>query len=379
MNTSTNSGDPRIVWFHMDGSVETPIMRRRKWYNERRQRKLYSARAKTKASSLMQRFTLPQTLLETPRVPRMYEPTAVMQRNETKLRRNLWLETDKDCEPQHEWQTTFHPTCNDMHELDLTDLTLTFAKTATTNNTSHPADASRLYVVATGGVRQAWSFNVNDFGVTAKTSSTRTQQPKQQRLALKMTRYNLELSEVNFISHQMDATISERLGASKKIVDIYNFCGNSALHEFAHDDLHSHIRMLGRRERLERQKSKRRRYKSSTALERLQLAIDTATALADFHSIDNGQEGRPSVAHTDLIDKQMISIVGDNGDVAWKLNDFNRARYIYQNKETRELCPYSTIGGFIGDLRAPEEFVKDRPSPQTAKVSDNGLVCFIPQ
>ena len=82
-------------------------------------------------------------------------------------------------------------------------------------------------------------------------------------------------------------------------------------------------------------------------MERLQLAIDTATALADFHSIDSGQEDRPSVAHTDLIDKQMISIVGENGDIAWKLNDFNRARYIYQNKETRELCPYTTIGGFI--------------------------------
>ena len=87
-------------------------------------------------------------------------------------------------------------------------------------------------------------------------------------------------------------------------------------------------------------------------------ATQAAIALATLHNID--QEGYPTIAHTDIAPAQFIK-VGDT----YKLNDFNRARFIaYRRDDTNVMCPYQ-VGSNPGKNRSPEEYNYE---PQTEKV-----------
>jgi serine/threonine protein kinase len=70
-------------------------------------------------------------------------------------------------------------------------------------------------------------------------------------------------------------------------------------------------------------------------------------------------EGRASLAHTDISLGQFVK-VGNQ----YKLNDFNRARFIRWNNETHTACPY-WVGSNPGRFRSPEEY---RYDPQSEKV-----------
>jgi hypothetical protein len=84
-------------------------------------------------------------------------------------------------------------------------------------------------------------------------------------------------------------------------------------------------------------------------------ATQAAIALATLHNID--QEGYPTIAHTDIAPAQFIKVQD-----TYKLNDFNRARFIaYHNNK---MCPYE-IGVNPGKNRSPEEYNHE---PLTEKV-----------
>ena len=80
--------------------------------------------------------------------------------------------------------------------------------------------------------------------------------------------------------------------------------------------------------------------------------------LAAAHNFD--REGRASIAHTDIAPGQYIKING-----FYKLNDFNRARFLLWNAKKKEICTYE-IGSNPGKNRSPEEYDYE---PQTEKVS----------
>jgi hypothetical protein len=75
-------------------------------------------------------------------------------------------------------------------------------------------------------------------------------------------------------------------------------------------------------------------------------ATQTAIALAAVHNID--REGYPSIAHTDISPAQYVKVGG-----VYKLNDFNRARFIAYNGD--EPCPF-LVGSNPGKNRSPEEY-----------------------
>lgn len=93
-------------------------------------------------------------------------------------------------------------------------------------------------------------------------------------------------------------------------------------------------------------------------------ATQAAIALATVHNID--EEGYPTIAHTDIAPAQFIKV-----NDTYKLNDFNRARFIaYRHTVTNhsdengtttgtgtadEMCPYY-IGSNPGKNRSPEEY-----------------------
>lgn len=79
--------------------------------------------------------------------------------------------------------------------------------------------------------------------------------------------------------------------------------------------------------------------------------------MADAHTFDF--KDRATIAHTDIAAGQWIMIKG-----MYKLNDFNRARFILRNKRTGENCPYF-VGKNPGKNRSPEEYNYD---PQSEKV-----------
>ena len=79
--------------------------------------------------------------------------------------------------------------------------------------------------------------------------------------------------------------------------------------------------------------------------------------LAAVHNTD--KEGRSAIAHTDISPTQFVRV----GDI-FKLNDFNRARFLRNNIEDGSVCPFK-VGHNPGKNRAPEEYAY---KPETEKV-----------
>lgn len=168
----------------------------------------------------------------------------------------------------------------------------------------------------------------------------------------------------------------ERLTKSNFVVDIYGMCGNSGLFEFADGgDIKDAIIPKGDEKK-----------KNMTQLEKLHIgkstldcwscnaektsshpcsnialllkATQASMGLAAVHNVD--KEGRSSIAHTDISPSQYIRVDG-----IYKLNDFNRARFLRWNHHKEQACPYF-IAKNPGKNRSPEEYAY---KAQSEKVS----------
>ena len=82
--------------------------------------------------------------------------------------------------------------------------------------------------------------------------------------------------------------------------------------------------------------------------------------MADTHNVD--KEGKATIAHTDIGPDQFIMIDG-----RYKLNDFNRARFLLEYRHNHTICPYY-VGKNPGKNRSPEEYAY---GPQTEMVRRN--------
>jgi hypothetical protein len=168
----------------------------------------------------------------------------------------------------------------------------------------------------------------------------------------------------------------ERLTKSNFVVDIYGFCGNSGLFEYADggdikDALFPHGKKKSNITQLDKlrigklaidcwscESETRRLNPVFQNLNSVLKATQASIGLAAVHNID--KEGRASIAHTDISPSQFIQIDG-----IYKLNDFNRARFLRWNNETDKACPYY-IGKNPGKNRSPEEY---KYKAQSEKVS----------
>ena len=90
-------------------------------------------------------------------------------------------------------------------------------------------------------------------------------------------------------------------------------------------------------------------------------------ALASVHNID--VEGRASIAHTDIAPGQFVKVK----DI-FKLNDFNRARFIRWSKSKNKACRF-TVGKNAGKNRSPEEY-KYEPESEKVGLLLHGLFCL---
>lgn len=218
------------------------------------------------------------------------------------------------CKAQYDWMLMSFPTCNSVHEMDLTDLQATSKQ------------SMRVAILGSGFWRDVWKIK---HGII------------NEQVVLKSLRYKHEWEDRNYDRHRRDAVATERLTWSPNIVNIYAYCGNSGVYEFAPGgDIDEALFY-----------SDAPKWNST---ERLVVAFQVASAIADAH--DSERNGIPTLAHTDITTAQFVHMDG-----TYKLNDFNRCRFIPVNQRTNENCGFN-VGNNPGTFRAPEEYAYDLES-----------------
>mmetsp|Transcript_25629 Transcript_25629/g.74150 ORF Transcript_25629/g.74150 Transcript_25629/m.74150 type:complete len:522 (-) Transcript_25629:3442-5007(-) len=231
----------------------------------------------------------------------------------------------QECRVQYEWQLALRSTCNEVHQTDMNDLR------------AEIKSEERARIVASGFWRDTWV--VRDYA--------------QREWALKTMRYEHEFEPRNFDRHRRDALASERLSSSDNVVDIFSYCGNTGVYDFVSGgDINDAIWPL-----------ENDNFNTTTSItiltkvERLDIALQVATAIADMHNVDV----HPSIAHTDITPGQFLR----TAEGKCKLTDFNRVRFLRRNMTSPGVpCSY-IVGRNPGKFRSPEEY---NHTQQTEKV-----------
>lgn len=220
------------------------------------------------------------------------------------------LETDT-CKAQYEWQLSSKPACNLLMEHDLTHLELD-------QNNEEPF----VRILSNGYWRDVWKMQENG-----------------EMTVLKTLRYEHDYKPRNYDRHRRDAVAMEQLSSSQWVMNIYAFCGNSGIFEYADGGSLDDSLFADDEE-----------VKKWSPSEKVVVAYQVASGLAAVHN--HPKEGVAAIAHTDITASQYV-YVGSDG--VYKLNDFNRCRFLPWNVATNSTCSFE-IGNNPGTFRSPEEF-----------------------
>ena len=228
-----------------------------------------------------------------------------------------------ECTLPYKWQSSSHPNCNFIHEMDLSSLHHPTSSTMNNNNNNDGTEkdkywlkhwkekqVNRVTLLTNGYWRDVW--NVQD------------------TVVVKTLRLIHEFDDRNYDRHRRDAIAMERLSKSPYILDIYGYCSNTALHPYSSQgDINDLLWPLHPKDDGDIDND---HLLSSQQL--LQIAQNITLAIHHVHTIDHPT--KPSMAHTDITTGQFINING-----AYQLNDFNRVRFIsIQNDHQDQICPY---------------------------------------
>ena len=241
---------------------------------------------------------------------------------------------EEQCLPLGEWQTQSFLNCNTLHEVDMKRY-LTF--------------------LGQGWFRSTWKVNLND-GIQNET------------MVLKTLRLEREFLEEYYELHRRDAVAMERLTFSPYVMDVYGYCGQSALNEIAGLPIRGGV--LTSLEELNR----RLRPHEGAEVERLKLklALSVSLGLSHVHYVNQPRNGQsddtaplnntdplttlPAMAHYDVNPRNIAIVKGGKP----KLNDFNIAEFLTVRQNTTNANSTNRCGMFRSRLhepwwRAPEE------------------------
>lgn len=217
----------------------------------------------------------------------------------------------ENCVPLAEWMTDSYPNCNLFHEISL-------PRSILVNTTSPGLTDEALKQLGRGWFRTTWRWDRFN-----------------EALVLKTLRVEREFLNEYYDLHNRDAVAMERLTASPYVVDVYGYCGQSAINELA-DFPFENMQYL---EKLSRRM--RGIYDHESLFLRLGIAAGMAQGLADVHRA--GGAGRALMVHYDINPRNIALFRGAQP----KINDFNIAEFLRYNPQTNQTC------GFPGRMRAP--------------------------
>ena len=203
----------------------------------------------------------------------------------------------------HKWQTSQYPTCTVIHEQRLIDKGLG-------------------KFLANGSFRQ--TFEIYDRQIDSPVAMKTIRASRKENL---FTPYFMD-------RHRIDALIYKRTSASPWITNIYGFCGLSGLFEFAGGGTLKDA-IIDRKEK---------GLKPLTRIEKLTLAVQATSAIADLHTIDS-ITGYSAMIHGD-VKLDQFERIGNR----FKLNDFNRGHLMYWDEKKEKNCPYAWDDGHNGHV-----------------------------
>jgi serine/threonine protein kinase len=237
------------------------------------------------------------------------------------------LEHD-DCKAMHSWQLEYKPACNPIHEINMMDNKF----------------------LAEGGFRSVWwmpdAFEDGKQGSEA---------------VIKTLVYRKKFRDREKERHRRDATAYMMLEGSKHIPDIYGYCTNSAVFDVSREgSLADFIAGEGKG---------KFDISTWTPKDKLKYAWQISKAMADVHSVGN-IHGSAAISHTDISPDQFLWLDG-----MFKLNDFNRARFILWDEKKEEACPFY-IPVNQGIWRSPEEYGDDQPETEKIDIFSMGNILF---
>jgi serine/threonine protein kinase len=170
-----------------------------------------------------------------------------------------------------------------------------------------------------------------------------------------------EFLEEYYELHRRDAVAMERLTHSHFVMNVFGYCGQSALNELANFKYVTSLEQLDRRLRGKEYMG------SAILLLKLKLATSIAVGVAHVHEVkldnNSGLSFPAGMVHYDLNPRNIAITRGGKP----KLNDFNIAEFLKYDPTTNETC------GFQSRLhepwwRAPEEMDLSHKSIVNEKV-----------
>jgi serine/threonine protein kinase len=165
---------------------------------------------------------------------------------------------------------------------------------------------------------------------------------------------NHRFEEAYYENNRIDAVVLERLTASPHVINVFGFCGNSVLTEFADG------KRLG-----ELADKSRNEYGA-----RLRIARDIATGLRDVHTIDYENSQNATFVHMDINPANVVSIGG-----TLKLNDFNIGVPRLWNTTSNKPCGIPTQYP-NPQWRSPEEAAGSNQLTEKIDVFSLGHIMF---
>jgi serine/threonine protein kinase len=225
------------------------------------------------------------------------------------------------CLPMADWQTQSFVNCNSLHEIDLHQ-GITHVQNGTT----------QLAFLGQGWFRSTWQVGSDS----------------EEPVVLKTLRLEREFLEEYYELHRRDAVAMERLTHSPFVMNVFGYCGQSALNELANFKYVTSLEALDRRLR-------GKGMASAVLVLKLRLATSIAVGVSHVHGVEvensnSGLSFPAGMVHYDLNPRNIAITRGGKP----KLNDFNIAEFLKYDPTTNETC------GFRSRLhepwwRAPEE------------------------
>eukprot|EP00536_Pseudo-nitzschia_multiseries_P003444 jgi/Psemu1/185890/e_gw1.53.102.1 len=162
----------------------------------------------------------------------------------------------------------------------------------------------------------------------------------------------------NHDRHRRDAMSFEQLQPSPLVVDLYASCSSTAIFDYA-----------DRGDLLEIFKQEGEAGSQISELHLLQIAYNVSLSVHHAHHFDD--QGRPTMAHTDIKADQFIFQDGH-----YKLSDFNRVRFLTWNKKLDKQCGFD-VGKNGGEYRAPEEYAYQKETEKVDVYSLGNVLYFL--